>query len=247
MRNFLKSIGLIKVESINPYGYNSSTYNLTKESSKIKAHKEFLKSTLEEENNRLLAIEGKTNQLVSQTSIVFSLLSLIIPILIDKLGDAHIGIKILLLFLVLGAFAFYFLAIFNALKNFNIKNFNYFVAAPGNVLDFMNKSEEEFEAELVRDYLDSINNNMAVNNIKATNLLHSNNAFKIGNILTIILVVAITLVVLFNKKNPESLEKQHPHKVKVDSNGINKIFIHDTVFVKRIDTIVKVDTIFLKK
>jgi len=247
MRNFFKAIGLAKVESVNPYTYNSSAYNLTTGATKIKAHKDFLKSALEEENNRLIAIEGKTNQLVSQTSVVFSLLSLTIPILIDKLADANIIIKIILLSLVLAAFAFYILAIFNALKNFNVKNFNYFVAGPGNVLDFMNNTEEEFEAELVRDYLDSINNNIAVNNIKATNLLHSNNAFKIGNIITMILVVAISFVVLFNIKDSKSIEIQHPEKVIINDNGKNTIFVHDTIFVKHIDTIVKVDTIFIKK
>lgn len=247
MRNFLKSIGLKKVKNIKPYNYNSSQYNLTSDLSKIKAHKDFLKSTLNEENDRLIAIEGKTNQLVSQTSVVFSLLSLTIPILIDKLDNTNIVIRILLIFLVLIAFAFYSLAIFNALKNFNVKNFKYFVSSPENVLNLKAKSEEKFEAEVVRDYLDSINNNISVNNTKATNLLHSNNAFKIGNIITILIIFTISVMILFLEEKTEDLKIEHPEKVIVKNAGKNTIVVHDTLIIRQIDTIIKVDTIFVKR
>lgn len=249
MSDFLRSIGLIKIDSVNPYNYDSSKYDVKTSLSKIKAHKDFLKSAIEEENNRLIAIESKTNQLVSQTSVVFSLLSLTIPIVIDKTGDSNIYLRICLIILVLIAFAFYFLAIFNALKNFNVKNFKYFVAGPANVIDLKDKSEEDFEAELVRDYLDSINNNISVNNIKATNLLHSNNAFKIGNVFTIILILLICLMVLFIKKDKGELEIMNPQKVTIRNikNEISDTVIkYDTIIVKVTDTIKKVDTVYIK-
>lgn len=249
MSDFLKSIGLIKIKNVKPYNYDSSKYDVQSSLSKIKAHKDFLKSAIEEENNRLIAIESKTNQLVSQTSVVFSLLSLTIPILIDKSEDANVYLRVSLIILVLIAFAFYFLAIFNALKNFNVKNFKYFVAGPANVIDLKDKSEEDFEAELVRDYLDSINNNIAVNNTKATNLLHSNNAFKIGNVFTVIIILLISVMVLFIKNEKEELEIKNPQKVIIrnfKNEVLDTIIIHDTIIIKVTDTIKKVDTVYIR-
>lgn len=245
MENFLKSIGIISLDNVKPFNYKSIDYNLTDDSSKIKAHKDFLKSTLDEENNRLVAIESKTNQLVSQTSVVFSLLSLTIPIIIDKTEDAHFLIRLGLIFLVLIAFSFYFLAIYNSLKNYNVKNFNYSVASPSNVIDFKDKSEAEFEAELVRDYLDSINVNIAVNNKKATNLLHSNTAFKYGNIATALIVLLISFMVLFLKKENNSIEIENPKKVIVSNSKNVQIKVIDTIVIH--DTIVRRDTIYIKK
>ena len=236
MKNFFEAIGLRKVKSVRPYNYDSNSYDLNSDINKIKAHKEFLKSTLDEENRRLEAIENKTNQLVSQTSVVFSLLSLTIPIIIDKTGDTGILFRLALVIFVLISFSFYFLAIFNALKNFNVNNFNYSVPSPSNVLDFKDKTEEEFEAELVRDYLYSINVNIGINNVKATNLLHSNRAFKFGNIFTATIVILITcLVLFFNTNEKENKTEKKANTIIVnDKNAILNIVINkDTILVRK--------------
>lgn len=237
MKNFFEAIGLKKIESVRPYSYDSNNYDLNSDISKIKAHKEFLKSTLDGENSRLEVIENKTNQLVSQTSVVFSLLSLTIPIIIDKTGNTGILFRLTLIVCVLISFSFYFLAIFNALKNFNVNNFNYSVPSPSNVLDFKDKTEEEFEAELVRDYLYSINVNIEINNIKATNLLHSNTAFKFGNIFTATIVILISCFVLFFNTKEDKIENT-PKKADTiivnDKNEVLNIIINnDTILVRK--------------
>jgi len=98
--NFLKSIGLYKLNKVEDvHSYDASKYNLTSkaDSDKIIHHKNFLKSVLEDENNRLGYIENKTSQIISQTSIVFSLVGLFIPIIINRFEDSNLLIKIILI------------------------------------------------------------------------------------------------------------------------------------------------------
>lgn len=243
---FLKSIGLRKVGNFpEPFNYNAATYTLNSsvDSEKILSHKEFLKSVADEENSRLSFIENKTSQIISQTSIVFSLLGLFMPIIIDKTGDANIYIKIVIILLVLIAFVFYLLTINNALKNFNIKNFSYSVSNPENVLTFQNNTIEEFNSELVRDYLYCINKNIVINNRKATNLLHSHNTFKFANIVTGIIVVLLSVMILFLKNDDPKIQIEKPVKIdKLDSLIKN---VKPIIVIQR-DTIVVKDTIYLK-
>lgn len=86
MKTYLNKFGLwLDKDDVNPYSYSVEDYSTT-DKDKIKTHKEFLKSIEAEENSRLGLIENKTSQLVSQTGIIFSLLSLFIPIFIDKVS-----------------------------------------------------------------------------------------------------------------------------------------------------------------
>jgi hypothetical protein len=201
IKKILNSIGFcinIKDEK-EPYDYDPEDYKLNNDKAKIEAHKEFLKNLSSEENDRLTLIESKTSQLISQTGIIFSLLSLFVPILIDKIAELSFLIKLTLLILLVLAFLFYMLTIRNALKNFNIKKFGYSSPAPKNVLTLQDENLNQFYAEEVKDLLYSINLNVKLDNRKATNLLHSYNAFKIANTFTGILVVAFSILFLFFK------------------------------------------------
>jgi F0F1-type ATP synthase assembly protein I len=213
---FLKSIGLISIKQEVPCAYNHNDYDLKEksDSEKIVLHKEFLKSILEEENNRLGFIENKTSQIISQTSIVFSLLGLFVPIIMDRFENTALFFKILIIVLLLITFSFYLLSITNALKNFDIKNFKYPSANPINVLDFKMNSVEQFNAELVRDYLYSIDKAVKINNKKGTNLLHAHKAFKIGNFLTGMLVIVVCSILLFTKKEESSVMIKQPVEIK---------------------------------
>lgn len=202
--NFFKSIGLYKLDGnkeVHPY--DPSKYNLTSktDSEKIIHHKNFLKSTLDDENNRLGYIENKTSQIISQTSIVFSLVGLFIPIIINRFEDSELLVKIVIILLLLITFSFYLLSITNALKNFNIKKFRYPYSDPSNVITLIDKSSEEFNSELIRDYLHCIKETSVINNRKATNLLHAHKSFKLGNFSTGIIVICICSMLLFTNKN----------------------------------------------
>ena len=71
------------------------------------AHMNFLKTLLDNENRRLELIESKSTQLIGQTGLIFSLLSLFVPLLADKMEGIAIGFKIELILLLLSSFIFY--------------------------------------------------------------------------------------------------------------------------------------------
>jgi hypothetical protein len=216
--NFFKSIGLYKLnEDKEVHSYDASKYNLTSksDSEKIIHHKNFLKSVLEDENNRLGYIENKTSQIISQTSIVFYILCLFIPIIINRFENSYLIIKIIIIFLLLITFSFYLLSITNALKNFNIKKFKYPYSDPSNVLNLIDKSSEEFNSELIRDYLHCIKGASIINNKKATNLLHAHKSFKLGNFSTGIIVMCICTMLLFtNKSIDNTITLKNPIEIK---------------------------------
>lgn len=217
LKIFLLSIGLNAInQHSEPFTYNYKDYDLKKESDseKIALHKDFLKSVLEDENNRLSFIENKTSQIISQTSIVFSLVGLFVPIIMDRFEDASIILKVSIIILLLVTFSFYLLSITNALKNFDVKKFKYPYTNPANVLDFKAKSIEEFNSELVRDYLFSINMSVKINNEKATNLLHAYKAFKLGNFSTGVIVMCVCSMLLFTRKEESSLIIKNPIEIK---------------------------------
>ncbi|MBZ5857321.1 hypothetical protein [Flavihumibacter profundi] len=238
MKEFLNKIGLFYVpDETNPYSYIPGDYKIENDEKKSEAHKIYLKNLENEESSRLTLIEGKTSQLISQTGIIFSLLSLFVPILIDKVTDLQFIVKLLLLILMILAFCFYMLTIRNALKNFNVKNFTYSKPSPKNVLSLQDKSLEIFYAEEVRDLLYCINVNLKINNKKATNLLHSYNSFRIANTLTGILVTVFSIVLLFFNPKKEGFVIDKPVKIENFDSSINKL-------TKAITA--KKDTIYLK-
>lgn len=217
LKKFLKSIGVIPIKGEKePCNYNHKDYDLEAQSDleKIILHKEFLKSVLEEENHRLGFIENKTSQIISQTSIVFSLLGLFVPIVMDRFEDTALFLKISIIGLLLVTFLFYLFSITNALKNFDIKKFKYPRANPSNVLDLKTNSIEQFNAELVRDYLYSIDKAVKINNEKGTNLLHAHKAFKLGIFLTGILVMLVCIILFFSKKEEPIVSIKQPIEIK---------------------------------
>ena len=217
IKNLLLSIGINAIkEHPEPFTYNYKDYDLNQksDSEKIIEHRNFLKSVLEGENNRLGFIENKTSQIISQTSIVFSLVGLFVPIIMDRFEDASIFLKVSIIILLLITFSLYLLSITNALKNFDIKKFRYPYSNPANVLDFKEKTIEQFNSELVRDYLLCINKCVQINNEKATNLLHSYKAFKLGNFSTGIIVMCVCSMLLFTKKEESSFTIKSPIEIK---------------------------------
>lgn len=213
MKELLNTFGIFYSHpDIDPYNYKISDYTLSNASDKekIALHRDFLKSLEEDENNRLTLLESKTAQLVSQTGIVFSLLSLFVPLLTDKISGAALWLRIIFFFILALSFAFYMLTIKNALKNFNVKNFTYSKSSPTNVIKYQKDSQEEFLAIEVRDLLYGINQNLKTNNKKATNLLHSYASFRMANGLTALLVCMFCgCFLLF----PSSLQKIEPEKL----------------------------------
>lgn len=195
IKKAFQSMGLWYKDTINyPEPYDADKYQLTTDDEKIQAHAEFLLLLEEKEEKRLETIESKTSQLIAQTGIIFSLLGLFIPLIMDKAAAFNLWIKVFLLVLLLLAFFFYLLTIHNSLKNYRINKFQYSKPSAGNVLEFMDKKIEEFHAEYVRDLLKGIRKNTYNNNRKGTNLLHSYQAFKNANIMTGLLILSLHFI-----------------------------------------------------
>jgi hypothetical protein len=188
---------------------------------KLKEHRDFLKNLEEDEQKRLESIETKGSQFIVQVGVIFTLLSLFIPIIMDKASSFNIIFKIVLICLLVSAALLYVLSIHNALKNYRVSDFNYVRPSASNVLDFKDETLEAFVAEQIRDYLFGRVNNIHNNNKKATNLLHAYLSFKYANILTGCLIVffSITTVTYRAEKNI--------------------IYIEEPVVVKDLDRILK--------
>lgn len=235
---FLNYFGLfLEEETPEPYSYKVDEYkNKNKES--LEAHKQFLNSIIDEENNRLNLIENKTSQLVSQTGVIFSLLSLFIPIFIDKINDVSIVLRIIFILLLILAFTFYLLTLNNAIKNFNVKNFIYSKPSPLNVLNHQEKTVTDFMYIEIKDLLYSINTNLKTNNTKATNLIHSYNSFKIANFTTAILVFLICTSLLFTNKKENGFTKESINNKTQNSSLLkNQVIISAKTKVNKIDSI----------
>lgn len=233
------------MQNQNPYQYNPQDYKDlvgSNISEKLINHKDFLKSLMEDERSRLENIESKTSQLISQTSLIISLASLFIPLLIDKSNDISIVFKVFFVLILVFTYSFYILAIINALKNYNLKKYSYAGPSPQNVLDFKDKSLVDFNEELIKDYLYSINENQKINNIKATNVLHSYNSFKIANILLSILVIIVCSLAFFKKENSTKVDIENPIELKIkDPIKMENKELKEPIYI------LKTDTIYIKK
>lgn len=215
MKKRLQSLGFFAPPDVSlPYNYNEADYQNNNDPERAKAHFDFLQKLEDQETERLGLLEAKTSQLISQTGIVFSLLGLFVPILVDKISDIHFLIKVIILLLLLLAFGFYMLTINNALKNYNVKKFFYSKPSPGNVIKLQYKNITNFNSENIRDLLYCINNNTAINNKKATNLIHSFNSFRLANICTGCLVAIFSITLLFFRPSTNTVRIENPVIIK---------------------------------
>ncbi|MGE9313802.1 hypothetical protein ACLOAU_19275 [Niabella sp. CJ426] len=187
----------------------------TIESEKLLQHKEFLKSIFEEERSRLENLESKTSQLISQTSIIISLASIFIPLLIDKSSELVIYLKIFLLSLLISTYLCYTLTIVYALKNYNLKKFKYSSPDPINVTNFRNKSVDDFNRELIKDYSYSIGRNQEINNTKATNVIKSYSCFRLANIFLSVLVIIVCVSTIFKGEDYYKVQLMHPIEAEI--------------------------------
>ncbi|WP_259068592.1 hypothetical protein HDF24_06790 [Mucilaginibacter sp. X4EP1] len=243
LKKILRPLGLYPIAVRNTVpDYNSSDYLQVNDDKTGEAHVTYLNRLNEDENGRLTLIEAKTSQLISQTGIIFSLLSLFVPLLIDKVSGVTIWVKILLLILLLLAFLCYMLTINNALKNFKITDFPYSTPSAKNVLNLQTNSVSEFNSEVIRDLLHGLQVNKKLNNIKGTNLLHSYNAFKTANALTASLVSCFCISLLFLKQPDPTIKIANPIKIEHLDSNLNRLI--DTV--SKYKRVVPYKTVILK-
>lgn len=207
---FVAETGVAQMEE-NILKYAPQNKPKSKDEDKLKLHRDFLKSLEAEENNRLTLLENKTTQMIAQTSVIFALLSLAIPLVVDKVDAFYL--KLLVFIPLVLAFVFYLLTIYNAVKNFNVKNFKYSRSLPTNVIKFKDHSPEDFLIEEINDLLYSTKTNAQINNVKASNLIYSYNCFKAAILFTAILGIALCVSLLFIEQKKNSITIENPIKI----------------------------------
>jgi len=238
MIQLLKYLGLFtNGVAPNSFNYKSEDYKL-KKGKKILLHKALLTKLEISEEERLQAIENKSSQIVTYTGIIFSALSLFVPIMLDGIVTQPFSIRIIFILFLVITFLLYILTIHNALKNYNIGNFFYSRPDPNNVIKYQEKTSKEFEAIGVQDLLDSYRINFKTNNQRANNLIYAYRSFRLANIFTAIMAVMISLSLLFAiDQNDGQLRKQ------VIIQNFESLKTDTTTEIRQLDTISSSPTI----
>jgi hypothetical protein len=202
-------------------------------------HRDYLLRLEDGEEKRLEGIESKTTQLIAQSGIVFSLLSIFIPILVEKSADIFFIYRIAIFVLLLFSISFYVLSIINAAKNYLVNRYQYAAPTPETVIEFGASSKEAFLNEQIKDLIKTIKVGKHQNNRKASNLIHSSRSFQAANIFSAVLVVVFALVLFNRKSQVEPTVIKNPLKIEGMDSLIKMIKDHDQkhIVVRKGDTI----------
>jgi hypothetical protein len=223
IKEMLNSIGLCRPAEDEQEALDHTAYKAGHDLEKVQAHRDFLLALEEAEERRLESLESKTSQMISQTGIIFSLLGLFMPILMDKASAFNIWVKLLLIILLVFCSLMYLLTINNALKNYRINKYKYIRPSARNVLNLQDSDIEKFGTEQVQDLLSAINRNQDNNNKKGTNLLHAYKAFKISIGATGLLIVVFSIAALFYVPDQEEITISKPVEIKNIDNLIKQL------------------------
>ncbi|HEX8333579.1 MAG TPA: hypothetical protein VF622_13245 [Segetibacter sp.] len=183
---------------------------------------QYLKDLNEQENERQNTIDTKTSQLIGQTGIIFSLVSLFIPTYIDKFQDIATSYKVLCIIVFVGTLAFYLLCILHATKYLNVSKYKYGQRSTATVKRKFN-TEADFKIEEIKDLIFCIERNTELNTLKAGNLIYAHRSFRIGNLS----IGMLSLLLLFSFY---SLKPKEP----------NKMTLEGPVSIKGLDSLVQV-------
>jgi hypothetical protein len=160
---------------------------------------DYLKELDKQENERQNTIETKTSQLIGQTGIIFSLLSLFISTYIAKFGDLLLVFQLLLVLIFIFTLLFYLITIYNATKYLNVIKYKYGQRSADTVKNKF-KDEEAFKIEEIKDLVYSIERNTKINNQKCDHLIFAYRSFKIANLFVGCLACVLISSSYFSKK-----------------------------------------------
>jgi hypothetical protein len=188
MIQFLKNyFGFIKEEEIT--ATYPDAFNFT---DNLDLKTEYLKTLDAQENDRRASIDTKTSQLIGQTGIIFSIVSLFITNFISKFNSWHIWFQVLIIAFFLITLGLYLMAIIKATEYLNIHKYKYGQRNVSTVSQVF-ASEEAFKTEEIKDMIYSIERNTKVTNQKCNNLVYAHRFFRVGTISVGILSVLMIL------------------------------------------------------
>jgi hypothetical protein len=179
---YLNYIGFAKGQYISKYSH-ISPYIPAQEISLAEKHLEYLKELEKNEDKRQEHIETKNAQILGQTGIIISILTIFITLFLEKISTTNIVLLFVLLFLSTSTLIHYIITISHATKTLEINKYHY-VRRSCETVSSTNRSKTVlgFLNEEIDDIIFSINKNTSQNNIKADNLIYAVRSFKIASI-----------------------------------------------------------------
>lgn len=156
----------------------------------------YLKDLFDYQESRQVTIENKLSQLIGQTGIVFSLMSLFIPLFYKEFLLFGTGAKIVLLTpFIISLYKFLF-SIHHSAKSLDISKDNYSTGSPTTVTK-NHPTPEDFIEEEIKDLFTSITTNSNLNDKKADKLVIAQQYFRRGIYFFGILVVFLSIALFF--------------------------------------------------
>lgn len=227
--NILKSyINYLHLKKEEIRNVEVKNYKKVKKIEVARLHLCYLKEQIEFQRGRQTNIENKNAQLVGQASIIVSIITLFIPLILDKLSDLHTSLFIILVFGFTFILIHYLFAIIHAIKTLQINHYPYSSRSTRTVTKSNRATTEaNFLKEEIEDLIWSIEKNAIQNNRKGDNLIYATRSFRIA---TIGLVIFAVCIIAFGSMIP-------PANQGVDVKSVDKSTIKEMqkVFTEEVE------------
>ena len=232
IKKYLEFIGFGKNET----PYRREKYAVHKDLKMAKSHLKYLEDLKQTQDNRQQTIEAKNSQIMGQSSIVISIVSLFIPILATQFEGLAFYVKIPLILVFLFLVIHFIISLHHALKTLQVDKTRYMEGSTSTVTkENRATSEKEFIDEQIKDLVLIINYNNSVTNLSASNLVFASRNFRIAIMSFLFFILSLMIsffslketiskVVITNikdLKSQDSFKKTYPQNNAIISPMIN--------------------------
>lgn len=176
------------------FKFNSNTYEI---------QLTYLKELFEYEETRQNTLDNKLSQLLGQSSIVFSLISLFIPLFYSEFLVLSLFYKILLLAPFVMSLLMFMYSIYYSTKLLDPKKDIYATGTPSTVTK-NHDTKEEFIEEQIKDLFFIILNNSYTNTMKVRKIINSQKYLRLGLLFFGVLALLMCITIFTFDESIES-------------------------------------------
>ena len=167
-----------------------------------KLYYSYTQQLLSSESNRHDNFERRSLQLLSQTSVLISLLTLLLSTTASSVSLLDVWQRCILILLLLIIACHFVLSIYHASKNLDSQKFKYKKGSSVTIAsDSRKNSVVDFVNGIIADDINCIHNHTLLNDIKGSNTIYSNRSFKIAVLTLPPLVIFLVFSIYFRKSN----------------------------------------------